>query len=749
MKLNFMKNIETLISEMMLEEKAALCTGATAWTTTPIARLEIPGIHVADGPHGIRKVVKSESMGHETLEATCFPTASCLASSWNLDLLFEMGQAIAEEAIALNVDIVLGPGVNMKRIPTCGRNFEYYSEDPFLSGEMAASFINGVQKMGVGTSLKHFAANNQETLRMIIDAKIDERTLHEIYLTAFEIAVKKAQPWTVMCAYNRINDVYGSENRYLMKEILKNQWRFEGFVVSDWNAVHNRVKSLRAGLDLEMPGPRERRVQEVIDAVRSGQLDEPVLNEAVRRILRIVFKSASTINGKNFDKEAHHTLARKIAGEGIVLLKNNGILPLKNLTNIAVIGRSAKEAHFQGGGSSHINPTRVDVPLEELEKLAGNACISYSEGYPADDSTQPGMITSAVETAQAAEVALLYIALPPYIEAEGYDRSDLDLTDQQIKLIKSVTTVQPNTVVILNNGSAVTMNSWIEGVAAVLEGWMMGQAGGGAIADVLFGHVNPSGKLTETFPFQLCDTPAYINFPGEQGVVRYGEGMFIGYRYYDTCHQPNLFPFGYGKSYTTFSFSNSSVSQRVFRDIDGVTISVDVTNTGDMPGKEVVQVYIHDQVSSLMRPSKELKGFAKVDLQSGETKTVSINLDFRAFAFYHPGYGQWITESGEFDLLVGSSSADIHIVEKVTLNSTLGLPCILNSRSSINDWIQDPHGNVVFKPVYKKIIESPRGKEILAYFKDLPLIEVLDLPEFSTDIDPPAILEQLLNQIQD
>ena len=505
-----MKNIEILISEMTLEEKAALCTGATAWTTTPITRLEIPRIQVADGPHGIRKVVKSESLGLETLEATCFPTASCLASSWNLDLLYEMGQALAEEAIALDVDIVLGPGVNMKRIPTCGRNFEYYSEDPFLAGEMAASFINGVQKMGVGTSLKHFAANNQETLRMTIDAMVDERSLHEIYLSAFEIAVKKAQPWTVMCAYNRLNDVYGSENLYLMTEILKNQWGFEGFVVSDWSAVHNRVKSLQAGLDLEMPGPRERRVQEVIDAVRSGQLDEPVLDEAVHRILRIAFKSASTIKGKKFDNAAHHALARKIAGEGIVLLKNNGILPLKNVTNIAVIGRSAREAHFQGGGSSHINPTKVDVPLEELEKLAGNALITYCEGYPADDCTQSDMITRAVEAAQAAEVALLYIALPTYKEAEGYDRTDLDLTDQQVRLIQSVTIAQPNTVVILNNGSAVTMNSWIEGVAAVLEGWMMGQAGGGAIADVLFGHVNPSGKLAETFPLQLSDTPALL-----------------------------------------------------------------------------------------------------------------------------------------------------------------------------------------------------------------------------------------------
>jgi len=744
-----MKNIEILISEMTLEEKAALCTGATAWTTTPITRLEIPGIQVADGPHGIRKVVKSESLGLETLAATCFPTASCLASSWNLDLVYEMGQAIAEEAIALDVDIVLGPGVNMKRIPTCGRNFEYYSEDPFLAGEMAASFINGVQKMGVGTSLKHFAANNQETLRMTIDAKIDERTLHEIYLSAFEIAVKKAQPWTVMCAYNRINDVYGSENRYLMTEILRNQWGFEGFVVSDWGAVHDRIKSLQAGLDLEMPGPKERHVQEVIDAVRSGRLAEPVLDEAVRRILRIVFKAARRIKGKKFDAATHHALARRIAGEGIVLLKNNGVLPLRNVTNIAVIGRSAKEAHFQGGGSSRVNPTNVDIPLEELVKLAGNTQITYCEGYPADDSTQPDMITRAVEAANASEIALLYVAPTTYKEAEGYDRSDLDLTDQQVRLIQSVTASQPNTVVILNNGSAVTMNSWIGAAAAVLEGWMMGQAGGGAIADILFGYVNPSGKLAETFPNQLSDTPAYINFPGEQNIVRYGEGMFIGYRYYDARHQSVLFPFGYGKSYTTFSLSNPSVSQRNFQDIDGVTISVDVTNTGSLPGKEIVQVYVHDKLSNLVRPEKELKGFAKVELQPSETRRVSIHLDFRAFAFYHPGYGQWITESGEFDLLVGSSSAEIHIVEKIILESTLKLPCILDSRSSINDWLQDPHGKDIFEPVYKMIIESPHRKEILTYFMDLPLIEVLEFPGVTTETNPQTILEQLLKKVRD
>jgi beta-glucosidase len=671
-----------------------------------------------------------------------------------------MGQLIAEEAIALNVDVVLGPGTNMKRSPVCGRNFEYFSEDPYLAGEMAASFINGVQSQGIGTSLKHYAVNNQESRRMTVNAEVDERTLREIYLPAFETAVKKAQPWTVMCAYNKLNGVYGSENHWLLTEILKDEWGFEGFVVSDWGAVHDRVVSLQAGLDLEMPGPRERRVQAVVAAVQKDLLAESVLDEAVRRILRIIFKAAETPKGKKFDAAAHHALARKIAAEGIVLLKNDGILPLKNVKSLAVIGRSAKEAHYQGIGSSHINPTQVDVPLVELEKLARNAQIICSEGYPADDTSQPGMIDEAVATAQAAEVALLYIALPTFKEAEGYDRTDLDLTDQQVKLIRAVTTAQPKTVVILNNGSAIAMSAWVDGAAAVLEAWMMGQAGGGAIADVLFGVVNPSGKLAETFPLRLEDTPAYLNFPGERDMVRYGEGLFIGYRYYDTCCQPVLFPFGYGQSYTTFAYSSPKISSRVFRDVDGVSISVDVTNTGAVAGQEVVQVYVHDHKSTLARPAKELKAFAKVELRPGQTQTVTLQLDFRAFAFYHPDYQRWITENGEFDILIGASSVDIRHTETVTLRSTLLLPSILNPNSTLGDWLDDPHGKVVFELLYKQIMAPLRitlgGKaddedslsvEILAYLFSLPLVDILEFPGVSLNTSPQEIVDQLLKQV--
>lgn len=758
-----MDKIQTVISQMTLAEKAALCTGATAWNTTPVERLGVPPLFVSDGPHGVRRVADADSMATQALAATCFPTASCTASSWNVDLLHQMGQAIAEEAIALKVDVVLGPGTNMKRSPACGRNFEYFSEDPHLAGEMAASFINGVQSKGVGTSLKHYAANNQESRRMTVNAEVDERTLREIYLPAFEAAVKKAQPWTVMCAYNKLNGIYGSENHRLLTEILREQWGFEGFVVSDWGAVHDRVISLQAGLDLEMPGPRERRVQAVIEAVQKGILSEDTLNGSVRRILNIAFRAAETPKGERFDVAAHHNLARTIASEGMVLLKNDGdILPLRNAGSIAVIGRAAKEPHFQGVGSSHIHPTQVDIPLTELEKLAGGARISFCEGYPDDDSIRSDLTTEAVAAAKDAEVALLYIALPTFKEAEGYDRADLDLTNQQVQLIQAVTAVQPKTVVILNNGSAVTMNSWIEKTAAVLEAWMMGQAGGSAIADILFGIVNPSGKLAETFPLRLEDTPAYLNFPGERDIVRYGEGLFIGYRYYDSTERPVLFPFGFGRSYTTFTYGKPAVSSRTFTDVDGLSISIDVSNTGTLGGKEVVQVYVHDHKSTLVRPSKELKGFAKVDLQPGETKTITIKLDFRSFAFYHPGYQQWITEDGEFDIMIGSSSTNIHHVETVTLQSTVRLPSVLSHYSTFGDWLLDKRGKVAFETIYKQIIgplrvtlggkadeETSLSPEVLAYLLSLPLIDVLEFPGISLQDTPSVMVDQLLRQVQE
>jgi beta-glucosidase len=758
-----MLDAQAIVGQMTLEEKAALCTGATAWSTMPIERLGVPEMYVTDGPHGVRRAAEANTFISQSLPATCFPTASCLASTWDVDLLYRLGQALGEECLALKVDVLLGPGNNMKRTPLCGRNFEYFAEDPYLSGQMAVHLITGVQSKGVGTSLKHFAANNQEFERFSINAEVDERTLREIYLPAFEMAVKQAQPWTVMCAYNKLNGTHCSEHHALLVDILKNEWGFAGFVVSDWGAVHDRVASLRGGLDLEMPGPKDRRVQAVIDAVRSGELDEAVLNESVRRILRIVFKAAATPkgapNGDAFDVAAHHALARQIAAEGMVLLKNNGLLPLKNPQHIAVIGRAAEHAHFQGGGSSHINPTRVDVPFKEVQQLAEHAELTYAEGYPTDNTFKQALIDEAVVLAKAADVALLYVALPTFKESEGYDRADLDLTEQQVALIKAVAAIQPNTIVILNNGAPVTMSDWIAAPAAILEAWMMGQAGGGAIADVLFGRVNPSGKLAETYPLKLADTPAYLNFPGENGEVRYGEGLFIGYRYYDARGVPVQFPFGHGLSYTTFAYSKPKVSATTFKDVDGVTVSIDVTNTGSVAGKEVVQVYVHDRQSRLVRPPKELKGFAKVELQPGQTKTVSIPLDFRAFAYYDPAYQQWITEDGEFDILIGASSADIRGTVTVMLQSTVQLPCILKRESTVKEWLAYSRGKPAIESQVKQLLspmaqmfggggngQETIGMDTQSFMMDMPLLSILHFQESAFPRPVDELVDDLLEQ---
>lgn len=757
-----MDKINELVSKMTLEEKAALCIGATAWSTTPVDRLGIPELVMTDGPHGVRKSAEFDKINAGTLPATCFPTASCTASTWDPNLLYQMGQALGEECNALDVDVLLGPGVNMKRSPLGGRNFEYFAEDPFLAGEMAASLINGIQSKGVGTSLKHYATNNQEFQRFTISSEVDERSLREIYLPAFETAVKKAQPWTVMCSYNKINGTYGSEHKYLLDEILKKEWGFEGFVVSDWGAVRNRIAALKGSLDLEMPGPQPLRMQQVIDAVKSGELDEAILNETTRRILNIVFKAQQTPKGAAFDLDAHHELARKIASEGMVLLKNNGLLPLKNPQHIAIIGRTARIPYFQGGGSSHINPTRVSVPYNEIKEQAGDAELSFCEGYPSDGSSRPELITQAAASAQAANVALIFIALPPSKESEGYDRTDLDLSPHQVALIKSVAKAQPNTIVIINNGSVLAMSEWIGDVAAVLEGWMMGQAGGGAIADILFGKVNPSGKLQETFPLRLADTPAFLNWPGENGKVRYGEGLFIGYRWYDARNIPVQFPFGFGLSYTTFAYSQPRASASTFKDVEGVTVSIDVTNTGTVAGKEVIQVYIHDQQSSLVRPYKELKGFAKVELQPGETKTVAIPLNFRSFAFYNPAHKQWITEDGDFDILVGASASDIRGSVTVTLQSTVELPCIIHRESTIREWLTDKRSAAVVKPLMDQMAaqmaellggsgseeDGGIGMDAMGMILDMPLPSVLLFQQEMLPMPVDEIVDGLLAQLK-
>ncbi len=750
--------LEHLLSALTLEEKATLCTGAGPWSTHGIERLDIPPLVVSDGPHGVRRVANPDAIASESVPATCFPTASSLSASWNPSLVREVGGAIGEECVALGVDVILGPATNIKRTPVCGRNFEYFSEDPFLSGALATGYIEGVQSQGVGTSLKHFVANNQEYQRFSISVEVDERALHEIYLPAFETAVARAQPWTVMCAYNKVNGTYASEHHELLTDILRHAWGFEGFVVSDWGAVHDRVAALRAGLDLEMPGPKDRRVQAVVDAVRAGALDPDLLDDAVRRILRIVLEARKTPKGGAFDVDAHHALARRAAAEGIVLLKNDGLLPFENVTRLAVIGRAAKEPRFQGGGSSHVNATRVDSPFDEIAKLAPDTDLSYAEGYPAGLEVRQPLIDEAASAAAAAEVAVVFVAQPPSLESEGYDRSHIDLTPHQVALLEAVTTAQPRTVVVLNSGSAIATDPWGQRASAVLQAWFMGQAGGGAVADALVGRVNPSGRLAETFPGSLPDTPAYLNYPGELGRVRYGEGIFVGYRYYDAVERPVAYPFGHGLSYTTFAYSDLRVSARTFEPSERLEVTVDVTNTGERTGKEVVQLYVHDHEAGLVRPPKELKGFAKVELDPGETKTVTLVLDARSFAFYHPGHGRWITEDGDFELLVGASAADIRLRETVTLRGSPLLPSLLNADSTVAEWQEDPTGRAVAGDLLEDLArsmgesmgaegESGMGMDMLGFIRDMPLLSVLHFQEGHLHVSPEEVVDRLVEKV--
>lgn len=762
-----MQDVKGIVAQMTLEEKAALVTGATTWSTTPVERLGVPQMIMTDGPHGIRRTKALTDIAAASLPATAYPTAVNMACTWDVEALAEVGRAIAEEAKALGVDLVLGPGVNMKRTPLCGRNFEYYSEDPYLAGALGVAYIQGVQSQGIGTSLKHYAANNQEYARNSINAVIDERTLREIYLAAFEMCVRQAQPWSVMCAYNRLNGEYCSEHHWLLTKVLKEEWGLKGLVVSDWGAVHDRVKALQGGLDLEMPGPRPRRTQQVVEAVRTGALDEAVLDESVHRILAVVAKAeqsrAASAETPALDIEGHHALARRVAAEGMVLLKNEDILPITRVEKLAVIGRAAQKASFQGGGSSHINPTRLDIPLEELQNLLPDSEISSCLGYHADESFDQGLIDEAVALARQSDVTVLYVALPPSKESEGYDRPDMKLTEQQVALIRAVGAVQPKTVVVLNNGSAIEMGAWVDSVAAVLEAWLPGQAGGGAIADVLTGRVNPCGKLAETFPVRLEDTPAYLNFPGENGVVRYGEGVHIGYRYYDMRQMDVQYPFGYGLSYTTFAYTDLQVSSNTFRDVDGLTVRLQVTNTGSVAGKEVVQLYVQDKQSSLSRPPKELKGFAKVHLEPGETKQVEFSLDARAFSCFHPGYAQWVAEAGEFVLLVGASSRDIRLTAEVTLESTASLPSLLNLDSTISEWLQDARGKVVAGPLLDQILTGLKaafsgageadnslgeGLDVSSFLMEMPLVGLLSWQEEQLPQTPREIVEGLLAAVR-
>ncbi|WP_413405861.1 beta-glucosidase [Paenibacillus amylolyticus] len=689
------RNIKELVQRMTLEEKAGMCSGLDFWHLKGVERLGIPSIMVTDGPHGLRK--QDGSADHlgltSSVPATCFPSAAGLASSWDKELARQVGVALGEECQAEDVAVLLGPGVNIKRSPLGGRNFEYFSEDPLLSTQMATGHIQGVQSQGVGTSLKHFAVNNQEERRMSIDAVVDERTLHEIYLASFEGAVKDGQPWTVMCSYNKVNGTYAGENEWLLTDILKDEWGHEGLVVSDWGAVNERADALAAGLELEMPTSGGIGERKVIDAVESGQLPLDKLDRAVERLLTLIFNAVDQKqDGATYNKDEHHQLARKVAAESMVLLKNEeGILPLGREGDVAIIGAFARKPRFQGGGSSHINPTKVDDIVEEMTQVAGESVtFSYAPGYRIEaDDVDETLMHEAVQAAQSADTAVVFVGLPDRYESEGYDRAHLRLPDNHIRLIEEIAKVQSRVVVVLSNGSPVEM-PWLPQVQAVLEAYLGGQAVGGAIADLLYGEVNPSGKLAETFPAKLSHNPSYLNFPGEGDRVDYREGIFVGYRYYDKKELEPLFPFGYGLSYTTFEYADLKVDRTELTDQDEVNVQVRVTNTGDRAGKEIVQLYVSDVESTVIRPVRELKGFAKVALEPGESKVVSFTLNKRSFAYYNVDMKDWHVETGEFEIQVGSSSRDIHVHTRVNVESTATFLPTYTRNSTLGDIQRDP-----------------------------------------------------------
>ena len=704
-----MKNIQNLISQMTLEEKASLCSGKNFWYLKGIERLEIPSIMVTDGPHGLRKQAgDADHVGlNESVPATCFPTASALAATWNRDLVFEVGEALGEECRQEKVGVILGPGVNIKRSPLCGRNFEYFSEDPYLTGEMAKSHINGVQSQGVGTSLKHYAVNNQEYRRMTIDAVVDERALREIYLTGYEIAVKESQPWTVMCAYNKINGTYASDHKKLMRDILKDEWGHEGLVVTDWGAMNIRSVALDAGTELEMPGAPNGNDAMIVDAVQAGTLDESVLDEAVERLLTMIFKADATLAADfSYDADAHHTLARKVVGEGAVLLKNEGqILPLSENAQIAIIGEFAKTPRYQGAGSSLMNPTQLDNLYDEMVKLVGVEKISYTPGYDKKgDHPNDALIEEAVELAKNAEVVVICAGLTDMYETEGLDREHMKMPPGHVALIEAVAAVHKKVVVVLSNGSPVEM-PWASDVQGILEGYLGGQAGAGGVADILVGNVNPSGKLAETFPFKFEDNPSYHYFPGGPATVEYRESLYVGYRYYDTVDQAVLFPFGYGLSYTTFEYSDLQLDKAQISDTDTLTVSLKVKNTGDMVGKEIVQLYVRDVESTAFRPEKELKGFTKVELQPGEEKEVSIELRPRAFAYFNAELNDWHVEAGTFEILVGASSVDIRLKENVEVTSEQPSPVVDADKLAV--YFNFPKGTPVSQRDFEALLGRP------------------------------------------
>ncbi len=746
-------DIKKLVSEMTLEEKAGLLGGADFWHTKAVERLGIPKFMMSDGPHGLRKQdEEGDHLGiNDSIKAVCFPAACATASSFDTDMIGKMGEAIGDECQAENLSIVLGPAVNIKRSPLCGRNFEYFSEDPYLAGKMAAAYINGVQSRHVGTSIKHFALNNQEYFRMSNSSEVSERAMREIYFPAFEIAVKESQPKTVMCSYNKINGTYSADNEWLLTKVLRDDWGFEGFVMTDWGAVNDRVQGVRAGLELEMPGDSSVNDAKIVAAVKDGSLDEKLVDRACERILKVVYDYLDNKKeGVVFDRDADHEKAVAAAVECGVLLENNGILPLDPSKKIVYIGEYAESPRYQGGGSSHINSSKVTSALESAKAKGRN--VEYVMGFPGqkDEPLDKAELEKAVAAAKGADVVVIFAGLPDVIESEGYDRANMNMPAAQNELIEAVAAVNENTVVVLHNGSPVE-TPWADDVAAILEMYLSGQGVGEATDQLLYGEKNPSGHLAETFPLRVQDNPSYLNFNTDPEKCRYAEDVYVGYRYYDKKMMPVRWAFGHGLSYTTFELSNMKLSSDKMTDSSTIKVSVDVKNIGDVVGKEVVQLYIGDLNGTFDRPVKELKGFAKVEVAPGETKTVEMEIDARSLSYFEESMGDWFAPSGKYELLVGNSSDNITLREEISFETNKVKPMRCDSSITIGELLANPVTKPIVDELLKKAAEnSPFGESneavgdemMQAMMRFMPLKSVMSFG-MMTEKD----MEQLLSAI--
>ena len=713
------------VNDLTLEEKASLTSGGDAWHLQGVETKGIPGYMITDGPHGLRKSLASstgETDLNDSVPATCFPPAAGLSSSWNPELIHKVGETMAEECIQEKVAVILGPGVNIKRNPLGGRCFEYWSEDPYLAGHEAVGIVAGVQSKGVGTSLKHFAANNQETDRLRVSANISQRALREIYFPAFEHIVKTAQPWTIMCSYNRINGVHSAQNRWLLTDVLRDEWGYEGIVMSDWGADHDRVASLNAGLNLEMPPSYTD--DQIVYAARDGRIQPEQLDRMAQGMIDLVNKTRAAMSVENyrFDVDAHDEVAHQAAVESMVLLKNDGnILPVAANAKIAVIGEFARIPRYQGGGSSHITPTKMTSFLDTLAERGAD--VTFAPGFTLDlEPADAKLETEAVETAKNADVVLMFLGLPEAAESEGFDRETLDVPAKQVELLNAVAAENENVVVVLSNGSVVSVAPWAGNAKGILESWLLGQSGGPALADVIFGKVSPSGKLAQTIPMDINDDPSMINWPGEEGHVDYGEGVCVGYRYYDTYDKAVDYPFGFGLSYATFAIDGVNVAKT---GANTAHVTATVTNTSDVDAAETVQVYVAPGKASVARPKHELKGFQKVFLKAGESAEISFDLDERAFAYWSEKFNDWHVEAGEYTVEVGTSSRDIAAVAVVTLDGD-GKALPLDEWSTFGEWADDPVGSKIVTSVYAEgeagnLPQLPDNDMMRMFLKSMPI----------------------------